>query len=100
MKKKAKIGDWQRIGVKKKAKNQAVKKKATTSGGKESAEAKNRREEEGTGAAAGEKYLGFRQFCLHFEAFQLRMAPVYMAFLRFMGDEDEAKKFNYSLEVG
>jgi len=41
-----------------------------------------------------------RQFCLHFEAFQLGMAPVYMAFLRFMGDEDEAKKFSYSLEVG
>ncbi|KAJ0246710.1 E3 ubiquitin-protein ligase SINAT2 [Hirschfeldia incana] len=41
-----------------------------------------------------------RQFCLHFEAFQLGMAPVYMAFLRFMGDENEAKKFSYSLEVG
>ncbi|GLT88331.1 hypothetical protein SLE2022_063620 [Rubroshorea leprosula] len=41
-----------------------------------------------------------RQFCLHFEAFQLGMAPVYMAFLRFMGDDEEAKKFSYSLEVG
>ncbi|KAI3995564.1 hypothetical protein MKX01_023309 [Papaver californicum] len=41
-----------------------------------------------------------RQFCLHFEAFQMGMAPVYMAFLRFMGDEDDAKKFSYSLEVG
>lgn len=41
-----------------------------------------------------------RQFCLHFEAFQLGMAPVYMAFLRFMGDDTEAKKFSYSLEVG
>jgi E3 ubiquitin-protein ligase SIAH1 len=41
-----------------------------------------------------------RQFCLHFEAFQLGMAPVYMAFLRFMGDDNEAKKFSYSLEVG
>ncbi|EXB93501.1 E3 ubiquitin-protein ligase SINAT2 [Morus notabilis] len=41
-----------------------------------------------------------RQFCLHFEAFQLGMAPVYMAFLRFMGDEDDAKQFSYSLEVG
>ncbi|KAG2285133.1 hypothetical protein Bca4012_034411 [Brassica carinata] len=41
-----------------------------------------------------------RQFCLHFEAFQLGTAPVYMAFLRFMGDEKEAKKFSYSLEVG
>lgn len=39
-------------------------------------------------------------FCLHFEAFQLGMAPVYMAFLRFMGDEIEARNFSYSLEVG
>lgn len=28
------------------------------------------------------------------------MAPVYMAFLRFMGDDNEAKKFSYTLEVG
>ncbi|KAL8258674.1 hypothetical protein R6Q59_026627 [Mikania micrantha] len=41
-----------------------------------------------------------RQFCLHFEAFQLGMAPVYIAFLRFMGEDDEAKKFSYLLEVG
>lgn len=41
-----------------------------------------------------------RQFCLHFEAFILGMAPVYMAFLRFMGDDHDAKKFRYSLEVG
>ncbi|XP_059665100.1 E3 ubiquitin-protein ligase SINAT2-like [Cornus florida] len=40
------------------------------------------------------------QFCLHFEAFHLGVAPVYMAFLRFMGDDYEAKKFSYSLEVG
>ncbi|XP_047309218.1 putative E3 ubiquitin-protein ligase SINAT1 [Impatiens glandulifera] len=40
------------------------------------------------------------QFCLHFEAFNLGMAPVYMAFLRFMGDDQDAKKFSYSLEVG
>lgn len=39
-------------------------------------------------------------FCLHFEAFQLGMAPVYIAFLRFMGDEVEAGNFSYSLEVG
>lgn len=39
-------------------------------------------------------------FCLHFEAFQLGMAPVYIAFLRFMGDDNEAKSFSYSLEVG
>ncbi|XP_065861737.1 E3 ubiquitin-protein ligase SINAT2-like [Euphorbia lathyris] len=41
-----------------------------------------------------------RQFCLHFEAFQIGMAPVYMAFLRFMGSDDEARQFSYSLEVG
>ena len=28
------------------------------------------------------------------------MAPVYMAFLRFMGDESEANRYNYSLEAG
>ncbi|XP_008786897.2 E3 ubiquitin-protein ligase DIS1-like isoform X1 [Phoenix dactylifera] len=39
-------------------------------------------------------------FCLHFEAFQMAMAPVYTAFLRFMGDESEAKNYSYSLEVG
>ncbi|XP_024020956.1 E3 ubiquitin-protein ligase SINAT3 [Morus notabilis] len=39
-------------------------------------------------------------FCLHFEAFQIGMAPVYMAFLRFMGDETEAHNYSYSLEVG
>ncbi|XP_073287066.1 E3 ubiquitin-protein ligase SINAT5-like isoform X2 [Primulina huaijiensis] len=39
-------------------------------------------------------------FCLHFEAFQLGTAPVYMAFLRFMGDEMDAQNFSYSLEVG
>lgn len=41
-----------------------------------------------------------RYFCLHFEAFLLGMAPVYMAFLRFMGEDSEAKNFGYSLEVG
>jgi len=39
-------------------------------------------------------------FCLHFEAFQLGMAPVYIAFLRFLGDDAEAKNYSYSLEVG
>ncbi|KAL1549746.1 E3 ubiquitin-protein ligase sinat3 [Salvia divinorum] len=39
-------------------------------------------------------------FCLHFEAFQLGMAPVYMAFLRFMGDELDGRNYSYSLEVG
>ncbi|KAL6522382.1 E3 ubiquitin-protein ligase sinat2 [Orobanche minor] len=41
-----------------------------------------------------------RHFCLHFEAFLLGSAPVYMAFLRFMGEDNEAKEFNYALEVG
>ncbi|KAI3471521.1 hypothetical protein Pfo_028171 [Paulownia fortunei] len=41
-----------------------------------------------------------RQFCLHFEALLLGTAPVYMAFLRFMGEDSEAKKFGYTLEVG
>ncbi|CAH1444877.1 unnamed protein product [Lactuca virosa] len=39
-------------------------------------------------------------FCLHFEAFQLGMSPVYMAFLRFMVDEADARNYSYSLEVG
>ncbi|OMO85753.1 Seven-in-absentia protein, sina [Corchorus olitorius] len=30
----------------------------------------------------------------------LGMAPVYIAFLRFMGDDNEAKNYSYSLEVG
>ncbi|MCI13415.1 E3 ubiquitin-protein ligase SINAT3-like, partial [Trifolium medium] len=30
----------------------------------------------------------------------LGMAPVYMAFLRFMGDENDARNYSYSLEVG
>ncbi|KAG2323142.1 hypothetical protein Bca52824_016355 [Brassica carinata] len=38
--------------------------------------------------------------CLHFEAFQFGMAPVYMAFMRFMGDETESRNYNDSLEVG
>ncbi|KAF7148446.1 hypothetical protein RHSIM_Rhsim03G0004500 [Rhododendron simsii] len=41
-----------------------------------------------------------RQFCLHFEAFKLGTTPVYIAFLRFMGEDYEAKKFSYTLEVG
>ncbi|XP_074380645.1 E3 ubiquitin-protein ligase SINAT5-like [Apium graveolens] len=39
-------------------------------------------------------------FCLHFEAFQLGSCPVYIAFLRFMGDEADARNYSYSLEVG
>ncbi|KAJ8649069.1 hypothetical protein MRB53_002092 [Persea americana] len=38
-------------------------------------------------------------FCLHFEAFQMGTGPVYMAFLGFMGEEFEAKKFAYCVEV-
>ncbi|KAI0499403.1 hypothetical protein KFK09_020306 [Dendrobium nobile] len=41
-----------------------------------------------------------KHFCLHFEAFLIGKAPVYMAFLRFMGEDSEAKNFLYSLEVG
>ena len=41
-----------------------------------------------------------KYFCLHFEAFNLGTAPVYMAFLQFMGEADEASRFHYSLEVG
>ncbi|KAL8026829.1 hypothetical protein ABFX02_14G055000 [Erythranthe guttata] len=40
------------------------------------------------------------QFCLHFEAFNIDSAPVYMAFIRFMGDDRDSRKFRYSLEVG
>ncbi|KAH0719955.1 hypothetical protein KY284_004985 [Solanum tuberosum] len=39
-------------------------------------------------------------FCLHFEAFQLGVAPVYMAFLRFMGDETDARNYSDCLELG
>lgn len=39
-------------------------------------------------------------FCLHFEAFQHGMVPVYIAFLRFMRNDKEAKDYSYSLEVG
>ncbi|XP_039134056.1 E3 ubiquitin-protein ligase DIS1-like [Dioscorea cayenensis subsp. rotundata] len=41
-----------------------------------------------------------QHFCLHFDEFLLGVAPVYMAFLRFMDDANEAKNFTYSLEVG
>ncbi|KAL1822281.1 hypothetical protein ACET3Z_009059 [Daucus carota] len=39
-------------------------------------------------------------FCLHFEGFQLGLSPVYIAFLRFMGEEADAPNYSYSLEVG
>ncbi|GER46333.1 E3 ubiquitin-protein ligase [Striga asiatica] len=38
-------------------------------------------------------------FCLHFEAFQLGLSLVYITFLRFMGNDNEAKNYSYSLEV-
>ncbi|KAG6529885.1 putative E3 ubiquitin-protein ligase SINAT1 [Zingiber officinale] len=41
-----------------------------------------------------------RYFCLHFEAFVIGCEPVYMAFIRFIGEESEARKFNYCLEIG
>ncbi|AEE75391.1 unnamed protein product [Arabidopsis thaliana] len=41
-----------------------------------------------------------RKFCLYFEAFHLRKTPMYMAFMQFMGDEEEAMSFSYSLQVG
>ncbi|KAJ0502544.1 putative seven-in-absentia protein, TRAF [Helianthus annuus] len=41
-----------------------------------------------------------RYFCLHFEAFQLGGTPVYMAFVRFMGHEADARNYSYNLEVG
>ncbi|KAJ0249343.1 inactive E3 ubiquitin-protein ligase SINAT6 [Hirschfeldia incana] len=40
-----------------------------------------------------------RQFCLYFEAFHLKKTPMYMAFMQFMGDEEEATSFSYTLEV-
>ncbi|KAM0935709.1 putative seven-in-absentia protein, TRAF [Dioscorea sansibarensis] len=41
-----------------------------------------------------------QHLCLHFEVFLLGVALVYMAFSGFTGDENEAKNFTYSLEVG
>ncbi|KAG2315670.1 hypothetical protein Bca52824_018792 [Brassica carinata] len=40
-----------------------------------------------------------RQFCLYFEAFHLKKTPMYIAFMQFMGDEEEATSFSYTLEV-
>ncbi|GJY57084.1 E3 ubiquitin protein ligase SINAT2 [Tanacetum coccineum] len=40
-----------------------------------------------------------QKFCYHFEDFLLGTSSCYIAFLRFMGDEIEAKKFKYSLEI-
>ncbi|KAK9682520.1 hypothetical protein RND81_10G079600 [Saponaria officinalis] len=40
-----------------------------------------------------------QHFCLQIEPLKLGKAPSYIAFLRFMGDDNEAKTFNYSLEL-
>ncbi|KAM3324455.1 hypothetical protein P3S67_005607 [Capsicum chacoense] len=40
------------------------------------------------------------QFYLHFEAFNLGLAPVYIEFIRFIGADDDEIRFWYSLEVG
>ncbi|CAH2053794.1 unnamed protein product [Thlaspi arvense] len=40
-----------------------------------------------------------RQFCLYLEAFHMRKTPMYVAFMQFMGDEEEAMRFSYTLEV-
>ncbi|GJR37916.1 E3 ubiquitin protein ligase SINAT2 [Tanacetum coccineum] len=40
-----------------------------------------------------------RQFCYHFDYFLLNSSPCYIAFIRFMGDDNDAQNFRYSLEV-
>lgn len=40
-----------------------------------------------------------RQFCLYFEAFHLKKTPMYIAYMQFMGDEEEATSFSYTLEI-
>ncbi|KAA8535363.1 hypothetical protein F0562_030366 [Nyssa sinensis] len=32
--------------------------------------------------------------------FELGMAPIYIVFLRFMGDDNQANNYNYNLEIG
>ncbi|CAI9770549.1 unnamed protein product [Fraxinus pennsylvanica] len=44
-------------------------------------------------------YFGYH-FDLHFVAFDPRRAPVYMAFIHFIYEASDAKKINYSFEVG
>ncbi|PWA92485.1 hypothetical protein CTI12_AA058750 [Artemisia annua] len=39
------------------------------------------------------------QFCYHLEDFLVGMTPCYIAFLRFMGEDIEAKRFNYVLRL-
>ncbi|XP_071697415.1 E3 ubiquitin-protein ligase SINAT2-like [Rutidosis leptorrhynchoides] len=38
-------------------------------------------------------------FCYQFEDFLLGAVPCYIAFIRFMGEDTEAKRFSYSLEI-
>ncbi|PWA71769.1 Seven-in-absentia protein, sina [Artemisia annua] len=40
-----------------------------------------------------------QRFCYHVEYFLFGIAPCYIVFLRFMGEETEAKKFRYSLQI-
>ncbi|GJX30744.1 E3 ubiquitin protein ligase SINAT2 [Tanacetum coccineum] len=40
-----------------------------------------------------------RQFCYHFEYFLLETSPCYIAFIRFMGDDNDADNFRYSLTI-
>ncbi|GJZ53943.1 E3 ubiquitin protein ligase SINAT2-like protein [Tanacetum coccineum] len=40
-----------------------------------------------------------QRFCYHFELFLFGTAPCYIVFLRFMGEDTEAKKFRYSFKV-
>nr|GEV88295.1 E3 ubiquitin-protein ligase SINAT2-like [Tanacetum cinerariifolium] len=39
------------------------------------------------------------QFCYHLKDFLLGITPCYIAFLRFMGEDIEAKRFNYVLRL-
>lgn len=41
-----------------------------------------------------------KYFCLHFEAFQLGKAPVYIAFLRFMGEDTLSTALRLEAMVG
>ncbi|PWA92484.1 hypothetical protein CTI12_AA058740 [Artemisia annua] len=40
-----------------------------------------------------------RKFCYHFEAFNMGITPSYIAFLQLIGNETDAKKFLYTLEI-
>ncbi|OAY70880.1 E3 ubiquitin-protein ligase SINAT3 [Ananas comosus] len=38
-------------------------------------------------------------FCLFFESFHLSGSPIYLAYVRFMGEDNEARKYSYGLAV-